>query len=300
LSASFSYFRRVSGNFYVVDNEALAANQYTEFSVTSPSVPIFPVLPNAGQTVNGLYDPIANVAPRNVVKDASQFGDQLQHWDGIDLTVDARLRNGLFLQGGVSTGKTLTDNCQIVDDVPESLQSGAVGLLPPAGIQPPMGLLPFPFFIGVWTPKDYCRQESPYLAQYKAIASYTLPWWDIRLSGTFQSIPGPLVGATNVYANPAAGGPPLGTSINRPLTAGQANVQLLVPGSMYGDRLNQFDLRFTKILNVGRGRLDLNVDIYNAFNSDAVTFELPVYQAWRLPLTVIQPQFIKFAARWDF
>jgi hypothetical protein len=301
LSASFAYFHRAYGNFYVQDNEALAANQYTEFSVTAPNVPGFPVLPNAGQTVNGLYDPIVNVAPRNVVKDASQFGDQIQTFDGYDLTVDARLRNGLFLQGGVSTGKTLTDNCQIVDDVPESLQSGAVGLLPPAGIQPPMGLLPFPFFIGVWTPKDYCRQESPYLAQYKAIASYTLPWWGIRLSGTFQSIPGPLVGATNVYANPAAGGPPLGTSINRPLTNGQANVNVLNPGSMYGDRLNQFDLRFTKILDVGKGRLDLNVDIYNAFNSDAVTLELPGYgPVWRLPLTVIQPQFIKFAARWDF
>jgi hypothetical protein len=70
---------------------------------------------------------------------------------------------------------------------------------------------------------------------------------------------------------------------------------------MYGDRLNQFDLRFTKILDVGKGRLDLNVDIYNAFNSDAVTLELPGYgPVWRLPLTVIQPQFIKFAARWDF
>ena len=65
---------------------------------------------------------------------------------------------------------------------------------------------------------------------------------------------------------------------------------------MYGDRLNQIDLRFTKIVNVGHGRIDLNVDFYNAFNSDAVIGELGAFgPAWRLPLTVIQPRFVKFA-----
>ena len=47
-------------------------------------------------------------------------------------------------------------------------------------------------------------------------------------------------------------------------------MNVIEPGSFYGDRLNQIDLRFTKIVNVGRGRVDLNVDFYNAFNSDAV------------------------------
>jgi hypothetical protein len=70
---------------------------------------------------------------------------------------------------------------------------------------------------------------------------------------------------------------------------------------LYGDRLNQIDLRLTKVVNMGRSRLDLNVDFYNAFNSDAVIGELPAYgPVWRLPLTVIQPRFVKFAARWDF
>ena len=43
------------------------------------------------------------VVNRNVVKAASQFGNQYQHWNGVDVAVDARLRNGLFLQGGMST-----------------------------------------------------------------------------------------------------------------------------------------------------------------------------------------------------
>jgi hypothetical protein len=71
--------------------------------------------------------------------------------------------------------------------------------------------------------------------------------------------------------------------------------------SKYGDRLNQIDLRLTKIVNLGRGRLDLNVDFFNAFNSDAVIGELGSFgPAWRLPLTVIQPRFVKFGARYDF
>ena len=45
------------------------------------------------------------------MKNASDFGEQFQHWDGFDLSVDARLQGGLLLQGGVSAGKTMTDNC---------------------------------------------------------------------------------------------------------------------------------------------------------------------------------------------
>jgi homocysteine S-methyltransferase len=49
------------------------------------------------------------------------------------------------------------------------------------------------------------------------------------------------------------------------------------------------------------GRVDLNVDLYNAFNSDAVIDENSAFGGnWRRPLTVIQPQFVKFAARREF
>lgn len=56
---------------------------------------------------------------------------------------------------------------------------------------------------------------------------------------------------------------------------------------------------------VRAGRVDLNVDFYNAFNSDTVITELGTFgPAWRLPPTVIQPRFVKcafvkFAVRWD-
>jgi hypothetical protein len=70
-------------------------------------------------------------------------------------------------------------------------------------------------------------------------------------SGTLQSLPGPQIVATNVYnnANRAAL-----TTLARPFTNAQATINTIEPASAYGDRLNQIDLRFTKIVNVGHGR----------------------------------------------
>ena len=73
------------------------------------------------------------------------------------------------------------------------------------------------------------------------------------------------------------------------------------PNTLYGDRLNELDLRFTKIVNVGGGRVDLNVDLFNAFNSDAIIVQNNAFgAAWQRPITVIQPRFVKFNVRWDF
>jgi hypothetical protein len=295
LSVSAGYFRRIYGNFNVVDNEALSASDFTQYSVTVPTTASGAgSLPNAGQTIGGLFDQNINPAPRNVVKDAATFGKQQSHWDGVDITLDARLRNGLFLQGGVSTGKTMFDYCDIVDDVPEALSWGALQ----ATVTAPINALAAIPGTTVSLPVGYCHQETPFLSQYKALASYTLPWYGIRVSGTLQSLPGPQVVGTNVYNNTNR---TTLTTLGRPFTLNQQTVHLIEPGSFYGDRLNQIDLRLTKIVNVGKGRLDLNVDFYNAFNSDAVVAELgSVGPVWRLPLTVIQPRFVMFAARWDF
>jgi hypothetical protein len=295
VSVSAGYFRRIYGNFNVVDNEALGPGDFTQYSVRVPTASTQGgTLPNAGSTIGGLFDP-NSLAVRNVVKDAAQFGRQQSHWDGVDVSVDARLRNGLFLQGGVSSGKTMFDYCEIIDDVPEALNWPIALQATVTGAVAPLGTI---------TPASFCHQETPFLAQWKGLASYTLPWYGIRVAGTFQSLPGPQIVGNNIYnetATNANGYRVTTTTLGRPFIANQANINLIEPGTQYGDRLNQIDLRITKIVNVGKGRLDLNVDFYNAFNSDAVTLENAAFgPVWRLPLTVIQPRFVKFAARWDF
>lgn len=271
VSASLSYYRRIQGNFFITDNEALGASDFTPYSIT---VPTDARLPNSGQTVTGLYDVNAAVAARNVVKDASAYGAQYQHYNGYDFTVDARMRNGVFIQGGVNTGQTMTDNCEIATKAPE-VQTVA----------------------GVFTPASYCHLETPYQPLYKLAASYTLPY-GVRIAATLQSLPGPQIVANTIFNNASR---VAATTLGRPFTLAQVNAQTIAPGSAYGDRMNQIDLRFTKILHVGRGNMDLDVDLYNAFNSDAVIGELGSFgPAWRLPLTVIQPRFVKFQVRYDF
>jgi len=69
---------------------------------------------------------------------------------------------------------------------------------------------------------------------------------------------------------------------------------------MYGDRLNQLDLRVSKLLNWGRRRTSVNVDIYNALNSNAVQTESSVYATWRRPQSILVPRFAKISAQFDF
>jgi hypothetical protein len=279
VSVSVGYFRRINGNFFITDNEALSASDFTQYAVT---VPTDSRLSNSGQQVTGFFDQNVNPPSRNVVKNADNYGKQQLHWNGVDVSIDARLRNGLFLYGGVSTGKTTFDNCEIAAQVPEVL-NGLTGVTATGGLQP----------IG------FCHQETGFIPQYKGSASYTLPWYGIRLAGTLQSLPGPALLVQNIYNNANRA---TSTTLTRPFTLNQANANLTSPGSQYGDRLNQIDLRVTKIVNVGSSsRLDLSVDFYNAFNSDAVITEISAFgPAFRRPTTVIQPRFVKFAARWDF
>jgi hypothetical protein len=284
LSASFGYFRRIGGNFNVLDNELVGPSDYTEYSV---AIPNDSRLPNPGGTLTGVYDLNPNRVGfvRNVVKDAANFGKQLAHWDGFDITIDARLRNSLTLAGGVSSGNQMTDNCEIVGQVPEILATAGG----PAGVATPVAA----GAAAGWTPKQYCHQESGFLAQYKGSASYQLPW-AIRIGGVFQSIPGPQIAANNTYVGTVP-------SLGRPFSGGVATVNLIEPGTMYGDRLYQLDLRFTKIFNLGTGRLETSLDLYNALNSDAILAQQNTYgTAWARPTNVIQPRFLKLAARWDF
>jgi hypothetical protein len=150
---------------------------------------------------------------------------------------------------------------------------------------------------GVVTPRGQCHAETPFLAQFKMLGSYTVPRVAVRLSGSFQSIPGPPLAANLVVPNAT-----VRQSLGRDLAGGAQNitVNIVDPGTMYGDRLNQLDLRVSKLLNWGRRRTSVNVDIYNALNSNAVQTESNVYATWRRPQSILVPRFAKISAQFDF
>ena len=72
---------------------------------------------------------------------------------------------------------------------------------------------------------------------------------------------------------------------------------------MFGDRVNEVDVRLAKILKFGRTRTNIGFDIYNILNSAAV---LSYNQAfvpngqWLTPNSVILPRFLKFSFQVDF
>jgi hypothetical protein len=71
-------------------------------------------------------------------------------------------------------------------------------------------------------------------------------------------------------------------------------------GLLYGDRVNQVDLRVGKILRFGQRRAAVNFDLYNVLNSSAVLIESTAYRTFRAPQFVMTPRFVKIGAQLDF
>ena len=266
VSVDLSYFRRLYGNFVVTDNRATSPADFDPFSITAPTDPR---LPNGGgYQVNGLYNlnPARVGRVDNLITQASDYGKQIERWNGFDLTMNARLRDGAVLQGGLSTGRTLTDDCEVrrALDNPSEL---------------------------------YCRTQTPFLTQFKLLGAYTVPRVDLQVSATFQSVPGPQIIANYIAPNAA-----VQPSLGRPLSAGASNVtvNLVSPGTMYGERLNQLDFRIAKILRARGIRAALNLDIYNVTNADTVLTQNNNYATWMVPQSILQARFARISAQVDF
>jgi hypothetical protein len=127
-----------------------------------------------------------------------------------------------------------------------------------------------------------------------------IPKIDMELAATFQSKPGPMLAAN--YAAPSADVVP---SLGRNLSGNAANVtvNLIAPGTEYGDRINELDVRVSKTLKFGRLRTLLALDTYNALNSSVVLAYNPAFVpggTWLQPLTIMTPRLIKLTAEVDF
>ena len=300
-SLDVAYFRRSYQNFVVTDNRAVSAADYDRFSINAP---IDPRLPGGGgYVVEGLYDlkPTSfGRAADNFVTLSSNYGDQIERWQGVDVGISSRPAVGLLVQGGFSTGSWLNDVCEIAEKLPEIL----LGTPAPGGA----GAAVTPHVVAVssgagaaisnqWVPAQHCRQQSAYLTNVKFAGTYTIPQVDVLVSGTFRSVPGP-----EIYANYVATNAVVAPGLGRPLSGGAANlpVTILEPGTMYGERLNQVDLRMGKILRFGRTKTSLNLDIYNLFNASTVLTVNNAYASWLRPTSILLARFAKVGMQIDF
>jgi hypothetical protein len=79
-------------------------------------------------------------------------------------------------------------------------------------------------------------------------------------------------------------------------------VNTVAPGALYGERLNQLDLRFAKVIRYGRTRTNVGIDLYNAPNANPVTAYNQTYVAGKYlsPTAIMPARFLKFSAQFDF
>ena len=129
-----------------------------------------------------------------------------------------------------------------------------------------------------------------------------MPKVDVLIAGTIRSDQARRCSATwnaptaTVVARRSAARPPVAGST--------VPIDLIAPGQVWGDRVNEFDLRFGKIIKFGRMRSNVGIDIYNVLNQAAVltynqTFA-PAPGQWLAPTAVLTPRFFKVSAQIDF
>ena len=285
LAVEVSYLHRSYGNFVLTDNLSVAPSDFTQFSMVAP---VDARLPNGGgQTISGLYDvnPGKFGQTNNFVTLSKNYGDVSHTWQGVDVSTNIRAMKGLTFQAGISTGSTAQDTCGVRALLPEWAQNGANSAFNATGPTIP-----------------YCNFSTLWLTQFKGLGTYNVPKVDVQVSAGFQSMPGPLVtadfNATNAFTQ---------ASLGRPLAGSVANVPVnLIPtGTLYGERMNTLDMRFSKLFHfAGRGRLSLNMDVFNTLNASTVIIQnnaySPTTSTWQTPQTVIAGRLIKFGAQFDF
>ncbi len=296
VAINLGYFRRWYGNFMVTDNLAVSPSDFSRFSVSASD----PRLPGGGVTLNDLYDvnPAKFGQVNNLVTAASNYGKMTQRFDGVDLTATSRTSKDLTLQGGWSWGRTAVNLCDVASklDNPGDL-SNIVGF---AGLSSAASLLSASQCkLSYGTVGDNAGNITG-TTQLKALAAYTIPVVKVQVAGTFQSVNGPGVQAR--YVVPAALVAP---SLGRPLAGGAPNVtvNLVEPGSMFGDRINKVDLRIAKVITLQGRRLQAGIDVFNAMNTSAVQTENPSFTpggSWRVPTLIMDARLIRFSAQLNF
>jgi hypothetical protein len=273
VSAEVAFNRRSFGSFTVTDDQARGPADYRSWTIAAPADSR---LPDGGGYPITLYTQTNEAfgrAAQNYVTFETDFGPaRTSYWQGVDVTMRARLGRELNVQLGTSTGRSYVDRCDTVVKIDSP------------------------------DPRS-CLSKDPYQTTLRGLASYTVPKIDVLVSGTLRSQP-PLqiTGATwnvpNAVVQTLLGSLPPGA-----LITGNTPVQLVDNGDhqLYVDnRRTQLDLRIAKILRLKGKRADIGVDLYNLLNSNYALSYDGTYSytqanggGWLNPTSVLPPRFAR-------
>jgi hypothetical protein len=268
ISATLAYYRRWYGNVTVTDNLEVTPSDYDQFCITTPADSR---LPNGGgERLCGYYNisqaKFGRVQNYVTLRSKDNFGLMTEVYNGVDMTMNARLPQGAQVSGGISVGRIATNNCAIVDSPQESL---------------------------------FCDVAPPYQPNIKATATYPFPWWGLQLSAALQNVPG-----AQITANYTATNAEILPSLGRNLSSGAnstVSLPVIKPGTLYENRQTQLDVRFTKRFTVGRARLLGSLDVFNILNLAGIdAINVNYGPQWRRPTRIQGTRYIKFSSQIDF
>ena len=287
VSADFSFTHRTFHGFLVTNDLARNVNSaYETYTLTAPDDPRLPGSV-AGQPIT-FYSvtSAANVAAQRFLTWETTYGPERDsHWDGFDITLNARTRQGVTVQGGTTTGRAVADQCQTTTQFNNTA--------PPGG--------------GAESPDPRgCRNVDPWQTTVRGLASYTIPKVDVLVSAVIRSQPPQAITATwqvpNSVIATALGHLPAGAT-----ATGTTNLQLLPASSddkLFADtRRTQVDMRFAKVVRLGRTRTDVGVDLYNLTNTNyPLTYNTtyvygqdntPRPSGWSTPTSIYNARFVR-------
>jgi hypothetical protein len=291
LSIDVGYNRRWFRNFFVTDNQLVGPADYDPWTYTAPQHPDLPDGGGYAITQYALTREAALRGAQNYQTFETDFGPaRTQYWHGVDFSANARLRNGLTIQGGTSTGRGVRDRCETVVHIDSP------------------------------DPRD-CHVTEPYMTSLRALASYTVPKIDVLVSAQLRSL-NP-ANRPGVGADSATNGASLDANTQVPntvvlqslgrlpgvgLPTQTTTVNLLTDGELYpSERVNQVDMRFAKIVRFSGIRADIGIDLYNLFNTNDATafdqsFDYGVASGgeWLRPTTIVAPRFARFNVTFTF
>ncbi len=278
-------------------------------------IPQDPLLPDAETTAS--YYNVTQAASNRGAQSYQTFETDFapartQYWHGVNVSLNARFRNGLTVQGGTGTGRGVWNTCELFAALPELLAPAAQGGLGTNGTANQR--------------LESCAVTEPWLTSFRGLAAYTIPKVDVLISANMRSVPGVNLGmgstsatnGTSLTANYNVPNPIVQQTLGRlpanGLATGNTTVNLNLPSQVYGERVTQVDMRFAKIVRFGRMRADVGIDLYNVFNTSDVTAYLQTYDYatnggattattsdnYLRPTTIVSPRFARFNVRVDF
>ena len=299
VAMSVGYYRTWYGNFTATDNTLVTPADYSPYCITAPTDP------RLGSVSGQQLCQFADINPNkfgqvnNVVTLASNFGNYTEYYNGADVTFQARLPHGAQLGGGLNIGNSV------------SLSAGGAG-----NVSDKFSRC---FVVDNPTELYHCQSANPYQSRIKINGSYPLPW-GLQAAAVFQSLPGAsYAGGTQSATAPGVIGSVIGPfggalltvttaqiqpSLARPLSGGTKTVtiDLLAPYSTFLDsRVNQLDLRLSKIVKLQKLRLQANVDVYNVSNANTTLLVNQNYGAsWLTPTQIMPARLAKISLQVDF